>query len=160
VTTKKNDKRIEYLMTPVGVAHYPHLFEVDKMAGKYTIQLELAEDDAEALIAKMKDAVKAWGTTDKIPMKVKDGKVLFTFKTKKEPRVVDAQNRPVPSTTRIGSGSKVRIKGSLVPYEGLGGGITAYLNGVQLVDLVEWGGGAGFEAIDGYTVGDDGDVPF
>jgi hypothetical protein len=158
-TKKKDDKRVEYIMTPVGVAHYPHLFEVDKMAGKYTIQLELAEDDAEALIAKMKDAVKAWGTTDKIPMKVKDGKVLFTFKTKKPPRVVDAANKPVPSTVRIGSGSKVRVKGSLVPYEGLGGGITGYLNGVQLVELVEWGGGAGFEPTDGYTFDGD-DVPF
>src|SRR5688572_104767 len=158
--SKKQRQRIT---TPIGTAHYPRLFETDQIDDKFKVSLELPDDEAEALAGVMTAAAEAWGVTKKIPMASKDGVTLFTFKTgaKYPPRVVDSQNKPVPSTTRIGGGSKLRVLATLEPFDGFGGGVTARLNAVQVVELVEYGG-AGFEPIEGgYAAGpDDSEVPF
>lgn len=149
-------KKFEPIVTPVGTAHYPRLTEPDDMDKRYKISLELSDEDAEALIQQMNAAAERFGVRKKIPAKSKDGIMLFTFKTHKAPKVVDSQNKPVPAGVRVASGSRVRVRGSLAPYESFEGGITAYLNAVQVVELNE--GSGGFDKVDGYVY-DDGD-PF
>lgn len=67
------------------------------------------------------------------------GKVTVTFKTsaKFAPGVFDAYGRPIPPDKQIGNGSLVRVNYSPSAYEGFGGGLTLYLNAVQVVKLIE-----------------------
>src|SRR5688500_9458664 len=115
--SKKQRQRIT---TPIGTAHYPRLFETDQIDDKFKVSLELSDDEAEALAGVMRAAGEEWGVGDKIPMKSKEGVTTFTFKSgaKYPPRVVDSQNKPVPSSARIGGGSKIRVLATLEPYNG------------------------------------------
>lgn len=155
---KSEEKRSEPIVTPVGVAHYPRLSQADELDGRYKLSLELSEEDAESLLQKMSEAAKRWGVREKFPVKVKDGITLITLKTHKPPRVLDASNKPIPPEVRIGAGSRVRARGSLAPYDGFEGGVTFYLNAVQVIELADSAGG--FEATDGYRYDGGDDTPF
>jgi hypothetical protein len=74
-----------------------------------------------------------------------DDTVTFTFKSKKKPKLFDAKGNPIRNTEGLQriAGSTIKVKGAFSSYEGFGGGVTAYLNDVQIIKLVE-GGGGGF----------------
>jgi hypothetical protein len=61
-----------------------------------------------------------------------------TFKTSErfKPKLFDDEGHPID--VMVGNGSKVRVNYTPAAYEGLGGGITLYLNAVQVVELVEY----------------------
>jgi hypothetical protein len=81
-----------------------------------------------------------WETEKKGDQKVKTGNLAVRFKTGSafKPKVFDKYNRPLPEGTLVGNGSKVIVNYSPDHYEGFGGGITLYLNAVQIVDLVPY----------------------
>ncbi len=88
------------------------------------------------------------------------GLLEVTFKTGVQypPRVFDARGNKVTGELNIGNGSIVKVAGSYAFYgpELNGGGVKLYLSAVQVIELIEWKGGAaedyGFEATDGYNV--------
>jgi hypothetical protein len=57
------------------------------------------------------------------------------------PALFDAKVQTMPLTVVVGGGSKVKLDVSVNYYEGFGGGINLYLNGVQVLDLKEGGRG-------------------
>lgn len=90
--------------------------------------------------------------------KIKTGRTLlgmFSGQDRK-PVVVDAKNGPVPPAL-IGSGSTVRAKVTLNAYDGFGGGVNLYLNGVQVLKLVEPQARVQFDEADGFEY--DGPTP-
>lgn len=77
--------------------------------------------------------------------KLKSDGLVFRFKRKavfsdntvnKPPLVVDASTKPM--TDIIGNGSKVKVRFSLFNYTNHGGGTTAILKAIQVLDLVEY----------------------
>ena len=63
--------------------------------------------------------------------------------------VEDAQRKPFPSEKRVGNGSKVNASYYPKPYTQFGGGVKGYLQGVQVIDLIEYGGGSEFDVVEG-----------
>lgn len=97
-----------------------------------------------------------------VPYSVDDdtGKVTVRFKLKakvtpkmgdpfeQRPALFDAKGKPIGPDTKIGGGSKVKVAYELVPYYTAiaGAGISLRLKAVQVIDLVEFSGGASSEA--------------
>lgn len=142
--------------SPKGSAGFLNIVRPDTKfdpEGKYKVTLNLAETDAAALQELAKEvAEEAFGTKKAakahIPGKEnEDGSVAFTFKSNSQPKVFDAKGNPVRDLEDLnaGSGSTIRVKGSIKEYDKGGNfGVTLYLNSVQIIKLVEYGGG--FEA--------------
>ena len=91
--------------------------------------------------------------------------VFFKFKMKatgvnqktkekfsQKPQLFDAKKNPIPLSTIIWGGSKMRVAYNLVSYYTpmLGAGITARLKAVQVIELVEGKDSNLFEKEDGY----------
>lgn len=97
-----------------------------------------------------------------VPYSVDDdsGKVTVRFKLKakvtpkqgdpfeQRPALFDAKGKPIGTDTKIGGGSKVKVAYELVPYYTAiaGAGVSLRLKAVQVIDLVEFSGGASSEA--------------
>lgn len=97
-----------------------------------------------------------------VPYSVNDdtGKVTVRFKLKakvtpkqgdpfeQRPALFDAKGKPIGPDAKIGGGSKVKVAYELVPYYTAiaGAGISLRLKAVQVIDLVEFSGGASSEA--------------
>lgn len=153
-------KRYERVITPVGVARYPRLNKADEMDDKYKLELELSEEDAEALLQRYKEVAAREGVT-KLPYKVKDGAFWFTFKSKKQPTLKDSRLNVIPEGVYVRSGSRVRVVGALAPYtKHDGSGLSAYLYEVQVIEMAEGGGGAGLTPVDGGYVAVGVDEPW
>lgn len=156
-------KKHERLVTPVGIAKWAHVNKPkegykknDKP--KYQIDVVFHPDDPEwrAWAGGLMDKVKALpvqkdentGETAKHKSPIKreldeddkpTGRFFVTFKTGEQykPGVFDKAGEPMVDVL-IGNGSKVRVNYSPAEYDGFGGGITLYLNAVQVVELVEY----------------------
>lgn len=101
-------------------------------------------------------------------------KIFFEVKSKFKPALIDAMKSELPEDVLIMSGDIVRAKFELVPYEGLGSGLSFRVKTVQLIEknTAFSGGGAdtdGFdEEEDGYVAKtndddedeDDDEIPF
>jgi hypothetical protein len=97
-----------------------------------------------------------------VPYSVNDdtGKVTVRFKLKakvtpkmgdpfeQRPALFDAKGKPIGTDAKIGGGSKVKVAYEMVPYYTAiaGAGISLRLKAVQVIDLVEFSGGASSEA--------------
>ena len=97
-----------------------------------------------------------------VPYSVNDdtGKVTVRFKLKakvtpkqgdpfeQRPALFDAKGKPIGPDAKIGGGSKVKVAYELVPYYTAiaGAGVSLRLKAVQVIDLVEFSGGASSEA--------------
>lgn len=166
----------KYFTTPRGTASYPKLIKPDTKfnpEGVYSVGLIFPADEASDLITqieeifvdefgpkKLSELQKPWSETE-------DGELLFKFKSANKPQLFDADGKAInpKADIKLGSGSVLKIKGSIKPilvqkkYYA-----TLYINGVQLLDLVEFGG-AGFAADEGSykaqedTTGDDEAAP-
>lgn len=74
-------------------------------------------------------------------------------------KVTDAQKLPFPTDKRVGNGSKVNASYFPRPYDGFGGGVKGYLQGVQVVDLVEYSTDD-FDVVEGgYSSSEESNVP-
>lgn len=157
------------ITTPRGEAFYPCLNRTNTWkgvdSGKYTCKIVFSGEQLEEMKKLINDALEeAYGpkkaaavwASDKPPIKTKDGKSFVTFATKAitpdgKPRKVaifDAKGRMVEREINVGSGSIIKIQGSMSIFAPKDPGVTFYLNAVQVIKLVEYKGGASFEAED------------
>ena len=167
-------------ISEIGEAIYPHLNKPDvrfSEAGEYKVTLKVAKSDATAMLklynSAIEDALKLAEQNHKgkgiknapKPFTEEDKFVFFKFKMKatgvnqktKEkfsqiPQLFDAKKNPIPLSTIIWGGSKMRVAFNLVPYYTpmLGAGITARLKAVQVISLVEGKDSNLFSKEDGY----------
>jgi hypothetical protein len=83
-------------------------------------------------------------------------RIFFTTTSKFKPGLIDTARQSLADGVRIMSGDKVRVKCEVLPYEGLGSGISFRLKVVQLVEKnTSFAGGQpntdGFDDIDGFV---------
>ena len=167
-------------ISEIGEAIYPHLNKPDvrfSEAGEYKVTLKVAKSDATAMLklynSAIEDALKLAEQNHKgkgiknapKPFTEEDNFVFFKFKMKatgvnqktkekfsQRPQSFDAKKNPIPLSTLIWGGSKMRVAYNLVPYYTpmLGAGITARLKAVQVISLVEGKDSNLFSKEDGY----------
>tara|TARA_B100001057_G_scaffold368213_1_gene371676 strand:+ start:190 stop:774 length:585 start_codon:yes stop_codon:yes gene_type:complete len=164
----------------VGEAIYPHLNKPDvrfNEAGEYKVTLKVAKSDAPEMLKlytkAIDDSLKLASDSHKgkgiknapRPYTEENDYVFFKFKMKatgvnqktkekfsQRPQLFDAKKTPIPLSTLIWGGSKIRVAYTLVPYYTpmLGAGITARLKAVQVLELVEGKDSNLFKEEDGY----------
>ena len=164
----------------VGEAIYPHLNKPDvrfNEAGEYKVTLKVAKSDATEMLklytSALDDSLKLAEQNHKgkgikkapKPYTEEGDYVFFKFKMKatgvnqktkekfsQKPQLFDAKKNPIPLSTIIWGGSKMRVAYNLVSYYTpmLGAGITARLKAVQVIELVEGKDSNLFEKEDGY----------
>ena len=167
-------------ISEIGEAIYPHLNKPDvrfSEAGEYKVTLKVAKSDATAMLklynSAIEDALKLAEQNHKgkgiknapKPFTEEDNFVFFKFKMKatgvnqktkekfsQRPQLFDAKKNPIPLSTLIWGGSKLRVAFNLVPYftPMLGAGVTARLKAVQVISLVECKDSNLFSKEDGY----------
>jgi len=176
------------IITPKGKLHYPWLRQPDtrfKESGSYKSGIILTE----AELAPIKEVVEklvdimfdktfedtkpaARAALHKVypwkPEYVDDeetGNFIITGKSDFAPKVVDAANVALPEEVNPYGGSIGRLSLMAKPYymsSTKAVGVKLYLQGVQILALVERGGNTGFTEEEGYTQPsrDTDDVPF
>ena len=167
-------------ISEIGEAIFPHLNKPDvrfNEAGEFKVTLKVAKSDATAMLklynSAIEDALKLAEQNHKgkgiknapKPFTEEDKFVFFKFKMKatgvnqktkekfsQRPQLFDAKKNPIPLSTIIWGGSKMRVAFNLVPYYTpmLGAGITARLKAVQVISLVEGKDSNLFSKEDGY----------
>jgi hypothetical protein len=164
LATKK--KRVR-LTLPAGAAYYPNLdaprqFMRDgKPEGdpKFDTGVIYEGKALETVRSMLDEAAETLGFDSddrpKLPLgkNKKTGDMVFKAHSGKDfkPIIVDAKLNPLPAGVRIGGGSIIKVDVTLDAYEGFGGGITAYLNGVQVLKFEEdTFGKPRFDAEEGY----------
>lgn len=176
--------------TPAGIAQYPYLTKPDTKFnpdGEYKLKLEIPGDAAQDIVTfldEQHEAAQVKAKKDNPGKKIKEGscpyevdddsgKVTVSFKLKakvtpkngdpfeQRPALFDAKGKPMQDA-KIGGGSKVKVAYELVPYYTAiaGAGVSLRLKAVQVIDLVEFSGGAsadayGFGEEDGYEAEDN-----
>jgi hypothetical protein len=154
------------IVTPLGKARYPKLDKQDVYEGKevgYKIGVILSEADLAKVEAEVEKVTKAGGFTDRKRPKFtpiredKDGNPYVEFKSYKlVPLFGPKGGVKLPEDTRaiLGGGSIIRVRGSMTISNG---GITAYMNSIQVGKLVERQSGGFDDLDDGYEDFDHGD---
>ena len=167
-------------ISEIGEAIYPHLNKPDvrfSEAGEYKVTLKVAKSDATEMLKlynkAIEDSLKLAEQNHKgkgiknapKPFTEEDNFVFFKFKMKatgvnqktkekfsQRPQLFDAKKNPIPLSTMIWGGSKMRVAFNLVPYYTpmFGAGITARLKAVQVISLVEGKDSNLFSKEDGY----------
>ena len=168
-------KRNVRFTTEAGTAQFPHLNTPDTKFDKdgvYHVSLRLSKADAEPLMTKMSDVLRDFANSGQAkskkmsPMPVKDvedddgtptGDVQIKFKLRsvgkngsdtweQRPGLFDADGKPM--SENVGSGSKIKVGCEIVPYSTAmaGTGVTLRLKAVQVIDLIEYSSGDGFES--------------
>jgi len=147
-------------VTPKGSAIWPWLSVPDTRfddQGKYKTDILVKSDDAKALAEKAKEIyIEEFGekalSKAKWPFEIDEesGGVRFRAKSSKKPVLYDAGGNFIKEDLSVGNGSVLKLSGVMSTYNAGGNtGVTMYLNAVQVIDLVEFGGTA-FEPEDGY----------
>lgn len=151
------------LVTPVGIAKFPHIATPDNYKGqeKYKTGLIVTKEEADAFKAKVLEFAKGNPTvTSKKPKTGVSAEVdkddnptgnwVINAKSSYQPAVFDSKNQRLPADTKIGGGSKLRLQVELFPYDE---GVSLRLKQVQVIELHTYGDGAtsGFDEVeDGY----------
>lgn len=171
--------------SPKGTAKYPWLSVPDTKFnpdGDYKVTLVLPIEEADSMIQFLDEqlaASEAKAKKDNPGKKVKvadapykvdeeNGNIEVSFKLKarvnmqngdsfeQRPALFDAKGKPLQDVN-VGGGSKIKVSYECVPFYTalIGAGISLRLRAVQVIDLVEFSGGAaagafGFEEEDGY----------
>jgi len=148
--------------SPIGTAHWPSLNRTETYKGKdtgnYTLKLILEGAALEKVKAEVDEfLVETYGTRKapwaKSPFKLTEPKegsgesprTFITFRMKAvgndgEPRHValfDAKGHPVKRKVNLGSGSLVRVNGSMSASQDEPG-VAFYMDSVQIIKLVEY----------------------
>jgi len=172
-----SDKMRESFTTGIGVLDYPHINKPKTQGkfptGQFHANLILEGEALESITARVdafgeKAFGKKWAVLREMkeysPLKPnKNGDVYLANKSKDRPRVADVKGTLIPFKymPNIGNGTKARLNVTLNKWEK---GVNCYVNGVQIIELVEYtGGNAKFEdasdagGAEGYTYegGDD-----
>ena len=158
---------METKLTPQVEVEYPFLFQPDTKFdpdGVYRINLLFDPARNEEHAAFMKALRTEWEPTkgkNKPWKEHKDqddkptGKFSVKMKTKYQPKVFDAKTQPINRDSNIiGNGSEVKVAYTTKPYSDNGGGLSLYLQAVQVIKLIEYvpdGGNFGFDETDGYS---------
>ena len=177
-------------VTPAGTAQYPYLTKPDTKFnpdGEYKLKLEIPADKAQDIVtfldeqfaaavaaAKKENPGKRMKEADP-PYLVNEetGTVAVSFKLKakvtpkngepfeQRPAIFDAKGKPIKDVN-IGGGSTVKVAYEVLPFYTaiVGAGISLRLKACQVINLVEFSGGAGAEAFgfgeeDGYEAEDN-----
>jgi len=152
--------------SPIGRAKYPHLkepdtaFDTDKP--KYKTELVLSAEAAKPFIDQINKAAEdvhgkqAAGKVRFPFTKDEDtGEVSFKFSSKYQPAFSDTTGETIPPSQlpKVGAGSSLIVSGVINVYEvNKSKGVGLLLDGVQIVDIVEYGGGnISFDAVEGGT---------
>ena len=153
------DKKKKTFISPVGIAQFVWLRKADTKfdaEGKFKVTLQLDSDDSDTKVFTAQ--LDSWVTKVKgknAPYTDGDGVVEVKFKSSYPPSVFDAHRNIIPAEVDIGSGSKVKVAFQPNHYESFGGGINLYLQGVQVIDLVEYSGQSatsmGFDEEEGFA---------
>ena len=154
-----------------------------KKSGKprYTINVAFSETDLAKVqedLTKLSEGMDN-GDNEHQPWKEdKEGRVTLFAQSgvKFKPPLFDAELNKLPADFVLRGGSKVRIDVSVVGFDGFGGGVTLYLNAVQVIEPAEeykpgFGATEGFkyekseadsagEAFAGGAADDDDEIPF
>jgi|TARA_R110002020_G_scaffold197481_7_gene398571 hypothetical protein len=161
--------------TDVGTAQWPHLNTPDTQFNKdgvFHVSLRLTKEQAEPLTNKMSEVLEEFSKTDRAkskktaPFPVKDvedddgnptGEVQIKFKLnavgingadrwEQRPVLFDAGGKPM--SENIGGGSRIKVGAEIVPYSTAmaGTGVTLRLKAVQVIELIEYTKGGGFDA--------------
>lgn len=159
----------KYFTTPKGVASYPKLIKPDTKfnpEGTYSVALVIPADEADDLISQIEEIfVEEFGPKKLSELqtpykKDENGDYIFKFKSSNRPQLFDAAGTAInpKAELKLGSGSVLKVKGSIKPimvqkkYYA-----TLYINAVQVIDLVEFGG-AGFAAEEGSYKADNDNI--
>jgi len=149
-------------VSPKGTAEWPWLCNPDTRYdsdGVYKTNLMVSKDDAKDIMSKAKQIfIEEFGDKSvskaKWPFEVDEqsGGVRLKAKSAKKPVLYDAKGQVIKEDLNIGNGSALKISGTMSTYNAGGNtGVTMYINAVQVIDLVEFGGAA-FEPVeDGYV---------
>lgn len=171
--------------TPKGVAKYPWLNKPDTKFnpdGDFKVTLVVPVEEADAIMQFLDEqmaASEALAKKNNPGKKVKvadapysadedNGTVEINFKLKakvtmqsgdsfeQKPALFDAKGKPL-ADVNVGGGSKIKVSYECVPFYTalIGAGISLRLRAVQVIDLVEFSGGAdagayGFGEEDGF----------
>ena len=161
------------VVTPRGVAMYPWLNKPDTKFdadGVYKMSLRVSAEDA----GKLQDTITKTFTDEfgakklakaNFPFKPaldddgnETGEVVFSFKSKMQPKLYDAKGGLIknPGDLKVGGGTIAKVNCAMAPYDkGINTGVVLYLNGVQIIELVEFGGkSSAFGEEDGSFVSD------
>ena len=147
--------------SPKGAAMWPWLSKPDTRydaEGKYKSDLIVKKEDAKEFVELAKQVfIEEFGEKSlskaKWPYMNDDeaGGLKIRAKSSKKPMLVDAKGNVIKGDLAVGNGSTIKLAGVLTSYSAGGNiGVTAYLNAVQIIDLVEFGGSQ-FEEEDGYV---------
>lgn len=176
--------KFKRVTSPRGEALYPYLKSPEVYEGQevgYTIQVKFSKEDTDKLIALLEEELesvknssefkgKRWSREPHMGFREdKNGDIVFKFKTKatittkagetikRTVPVFDSKGKPIDVT--IGNGSVVRVAFQIVPYwkSSTNNGLSLYLDAVQVIELVEYNGGANADAF-GFDVEEDGYV--
>jgi hypothetical protein len=165
-------KKITKVLPP-GILVFPSLNAVDvyqpvdkkgKPSGaekrRFLTRVKFDDDSHRKVDAWLMEIAKEAGVEDgKLPWKKnsKNGEITLFAASGEDypPLLVDAKNRKLPKGIVIGGGTKARVSVSVNVYDGFGGGINLYLNGVQVLDLKEGGYKSPFEEEEGYSAPDE-----
>jgi len=168
MATKQSDDRKKRVkaVSPKGAAGYAWLNKPDTKfneAGTYKVSLTMSEKLGTPLVDQMQDIFleefdkKAMPRAN-FPFKVDEesGDITFTFKSSKQPKIFDAKGNPILKKLNIGNGSILKAAISMGAYKtGMVTGVSAYLDAVQVIELVEFKSKSMFESEDGFTVSED-----
>jgi hypothetical protein len=153
--------KLKNIITPKGILSWPYIAKPDTRYnpdGVYKTSLIVSAADAATLIETCKEVFTAEYGTSKLakanmPYEVNDesGEVTFKFKSKRQPKIYDAKGNAINKIPQIASGTLAKVATAMNPYQtGINTGVSLYLNDVQILELVEYGGGAKFSAEEGY----------
>ncbi len=158
--------KLKNAITPKGVLSWPYVAKPDTRynpEGVYKTSLVLQAEDAAPLMELCKTQfVEEYGQAKlakaNMPFEVNEesGEVTFKFKSKRQPTVYDAKGKVIKKVPQISSGTIAKVATAINPYAtGINVGVSLYLNDIQVLELVEYGGGAKFAAEDGYEYEED-----
>ncbi len=160
------EKRVKRskLITPKSTCGYTWLNKPDTKfsdKGVYKISQTYDAETAQPLIEKMEEIFlaeydKKLLSRASFPYRIDEetGDVTFTFKSSKQPKLYDAKGNPIKKNINVGNGSTVKSAVSMGAYKtGVVCGVSAYLDAVQIIDLVEFGANKTlFTSEDGFTI--------
>lgn len=150
--SKENEK---YLTSPVVEALFSHIRHEDLKFGGYSLTLKLDPTNSDHL--QFIDEIKAFETSvlkdpKDEPLKFREdlskekevtGKILLKAKSKYPPKTFDRSAKLVQTTEELPMGSKVKLTIKLATYKtnSKHTGVTAYLQGVQILNAAEFNNG-------------------
>lgn len=145
----RKDKVEDTLTSPIVPIEYAWLSKPDTKFhadGIYKATLVFSKGNAEhmAFLKQVKAMAVSIAGDDsvKLPFKADGDTYTMTVKTKKKPKVFDRRAQLMEEDVMVGPGSTARVVVKLAVYEGFGGGVTAYMNKIQLVDYIPYEGSA------------------